>query len=352
MIAILGGLTLVAGMVCGITLGALGAPGLAVATAVGITLGAILLGTSLALLPESTKTNVRKRIQGTFEKSRSYNFLSSGLADALKTNFKESTSLPKDMQSPAIEDVNVFTAKNNSKVRLVTFKIPSLFSPILDNGKGVSRACFIPPEANLTKPSTVNNSSLEMFKLELGDHNWNTNLAEFSQKTKQPAGWSRTAWNSSVTPSSEESPQYLINIWNPFGHYPKTPNEQPGDRRHPLYGKRSLEDQKEMFVGLFKSLMTEGIHSIGIYGHDLLFPKGNNNDFYIDMFAQFDGDFDSRVGEALSLALTEIAQNKDSKFSVCFYGMGGNPLRKPKPMDFGQTYIDDTIDDEDFPDIF
>ncbi|AFS22654.1 putative membrane protein [Chlamydia psittaci VS225] len=55
MLAIIGGLALAGGIACGITLGVLGAPGLVIATAIGVTLGTILLGASIALLPSKMK---------------------------------------------------------------------------------------------------------------------------------------------------------------------------------------------------------------------------------------------------------------------------------------------------------
>ncbi|MEF9519915.1 hypothetical protein SBV45_04625 [Chlamydia crocodili] len=344
-LAILGGIALVAGVACGITLGVLGAPGLAVATAVGITLGTILLGTSLALLPSGTKGNIRKRIHGAFEKSRDYDFLSNDLAETLKANFKESFSLPKDMQSSSVEDVNVFTTKSNSNVRLATFKIPTFFSPIVSHGTEVSRVCFIPPEADLTHPNTIHNSALDLFKFETGDHNWNANLTAFSQTPKIPGKWARTEWiNSRYSSPQDNNPKHLINIWNPFGHYPKTANERPGDKRHPLYGKGSLEDQKKMFVALFKSLISDGVHNIGIYGHDIMFPKDHKNEFYINTFAPLDAQFESRVLVALSLALSEVANDRNSNLTVCLYGIGGNPLRQNKPIIYGT--IDDFDDDD------
>ncbi|WP_375793324.1 hypothetical protein O1W69_04270 [Chlamydia sp. 12-01] len=342
-LAILGGIALIAGVACGITLGALGAPGLAVATAIGITLGTILLGTSLALLPHKTKGCFKKRIHEAFEKNRDYDFLSNDLAEALKVNFKESFDLPKDMKVVGADNINIFTAKNNSKVRLATFKVPSFFSSITDHDMEISRLCFIPPEADLAHPKTIHNSSMDLFRLEIGDLEWNKNLKEFIQTPKKPAGWTRTEWKNTMLPL-DDTPRNLINVWNPFGHYPKTASEQPGDRRHPLYGKRSLEDQKVMFIDLFKSLMKDGIQDIGIYGNDLLFPKDSQNNFYINTFGQLDGDFDSRVLTALSLALAEIANDKKSNLTVSFYGMGSNPLRKHKPIDYAQL---EDFDDDD-----
>ncbi|MEF9497221.1 hypothetical protein [Chlamydia sp. 04-14] len=346
-LAILGGIALVAGIACGVTLGVLGAPGLAVATAVGITLGTILLGTSLALLPSGTKGSIRKRIHGAFEKSRDYDFLSKDLAETLKSNFKESFSLPKDMQASGLEDINVFTTKNNSNVRLVTFKIPTFFSPITTDGTEVSRVCFIPPEADLTNPNTIDNSAISLFRSETGDHNWNTNLTEFAQTPKTPGGWARTEWQNLIKRSEDNNPKYLINVWNPFGHYPKTANELPGTTRHPLYGKGSLEDQKKMFTDLFKSLIANGVHDIGIYGHDIMFPKDHKNEFYINTFAPLDTQFESRVLIALSSALSEIANDKNSDLTVCIYGVGGNPLRQRKPIIYTKIEDFDDFDDED-----
>ncbi|WP_139414320.1 hypothetical protein [Chlamydia abortus] len=344
-LAIIGGLALAGGIACGITLGVLGAPGLVIATAIGITLGTILLGASLALLPSKMKKGIRGKIESALEANKPYDFLSPGLTNSLKAHFKESSSLPKNMHAPGATDVDVFTEKNNSEVKLVTFKTPSFLSPITVAGTGVSRVCFIPPEADLTRPETIRNSSLDLFKIEIGPRGWNTNLAEFAQTPKTPAGWSHIAWSNLTNPATDDSPQYLISAWNPFGHYPTTANEQRAQAHHPLYGRNSLDNQKEMFVHFFKSLMTRGIHSIGIYGNDLLFPKNDLNDSYIDIFAPLDGDFEGRVATALSSALAEIAQDSGNNLTVCLYGMGGNPLHKPKPVSYDRMYIDDAADD-------
>ncbi|AFS27983.1 DoxX family protein [Chlamydia psittaci] len=344
-LAIIGGLALAGGIACGITLGVLGAPGLVIATAIGVTLGTILLGASIALLPSKMKKDIRGKIESALEPNRPYDFLSSDLANSLKANFTESSSLPKNMQAPGVEDIDVFTAKNNSKVKLVTFKTPSFLSPIMDRGTGVSRVCFIPPEADLTRPETIRNSSLDLFKIEIGNRGWNTNLAEFSQTPKTPAGWSRSSWSNIAESATDDSPQYLISAWNPFGNYPKADNEQLEHTRHPLYGRKSFDRQKEMFSCFFQSLVASRVHSISIYGNDLLFPKNQLDAPYIDMFAPLDSDFESRVATALSSALAEIAQDPENKLTVCLYGIGSNPLHKPKPLSYKQIDIDDLEDD-------
>ncbi|WP_366223806.1 hypothetical protein [Chlamydia buteonis] len=344
-LAIIGGLALAGGIACGITLGVLGAPGLVIATAIGVTLGTILLGASIALLPNKMKKDIRGKIKNVLEANRSYDFLSTDLANSLKANFKESSSLPKNMQAPGVEDIDVFTAKNNAQVKLVTFTTPSFLSSITDHGKGVSRVCFIPPEANLTHPKTIRNGSLDLFKIEIGNRGWNTNLAEFAKTPKTPAGWSRSSWSDIAESSTDDSPQYLISVWNPFGNYPKTANEQLEHTRHPLYGRKSFDSQKEMFVRFFKSLVASGVHSISIYGNDLLFPKNHLDAPYIDIFAPLDSDFESRVATALSSALAEIARDSKSNLTVCLYGIGGNPLHKPKPLSHNQSDIDDFEED-------
>lgn len=76
-----------------------------------------------------------------------------------------------------------------------------------------------------------------------------------------------------------------------------------------------------------------------------MFPKDHKNEFYINTFAPLDAKFESRVLTALSLALSEIANDQDSRLTVCLYGLLENPLRQAKPIVYGT--IDD-FDDSDF----